>query len=166
MAKGQSRPRTPKGGGESRGGTKICFSVRVRVRAPSSAPNLPTLSKVGSRVRISFARSSFLQENYLLKRFPSRRFCYTGISGRSCKHHVSSGEDIEGYCSVLWAGVCGLHGVGIGDRFAWIWEELRLLRVARRRGNGIKFNLLGEASEIVATDRDHRPQIEKRRESL
>src|SRR5690606_21913697 len=40
MAKGQSRPRTPKGGGESRSGTKICFSVRVRVRVPSSAPSL------------------------------------------------------------------------------------------------------------------------------
>jgi hypothetical protein len=39
MAKGQSRPRTPNGGGESRGGKKICFSMRVRVRVPPSAPS-------------------------------------------------------------------------------------------------------------------------------
>ena len=42
MAKGQSRPRTSSDGGESRGGTKICFSVRVRVRVPSSAPQSQT----------------------------------------------------------------------------------------------------------------------------
>ena len=35
MVKGQSRPRTPTGGGESRSGKKICFSLRVRVRSPA-----------------------------------------------------------------------------------------------------------------------------------
>ena len=38
LAKGQSRPRTPVGGGESRSGMKICLSLGVRVRVPSSAP--------------------------------------------------------------------------------------------------------------------------------
>jgi hypothetical protein len=57
MAKGQSRPRTPTGGGESRSGKKICFSLRVRVRVPPSAPMRSEiyLAKVGGEGSNPFA---------------------------------------------------------------------------------------------------------------
>ena len=67
MAKGQSRPRTPNGGGESRSGKKICFSKRVRVRPPPSAParccDILNLSEVGveSGLARNFASDSTVQ---------------------------------------------------------------------------------------------------------
>ena len=78
MAKGQSRPRTPNGGGESRSGKKICFSLRVRVRVPPSAPSYldTTLPRLGSRVRIPSPAPNFLEEINGLKRSSGAASCF------------------------------------------------------------------------------------------
>jgi hypothetical protein len=79
MAKGQSRPRTPTGGGESRSGKKICFSLRVRVRVPPSAPNEfrdITLPRLGSRVRIPSPAPKFLKKSNRLERSFRAAFCF------------------------------------------------------------------------------------------
>ena len=81
MAKGQSRPRTPNGGGESRGGKKICFSMRVRVRSPA----VRTKPYCGAHC-VSYGVNAFYEK--------ADRYGSPGISQAELDRHLGQADNL------------------------------------------------------------------------